>query len=114
MPERYGFPRTGIDIWVPLQVDPASANFGSHRYESIARLAPGITIESAVADAESLIARFGEVGYGPTWLADVFTGEAVVRTVEEKIVGEVRRSLWILFGTVGFVLAIAFSNVGED
>ena len=113
MPDGYDFPAPGVDIWLPRQLNPASENFGRHHISAIARLAPGTTIEAAVADAESLIRRFDEVGYGPNWFTGVFTGEASVLTLQDQIVGDTRRPLLILLGTMGFVLLIACSNVAN-
>ena len=113
MPDGYNFPTPEIDVWIPRQLDPESENFDSHVIRGIARLAPGVTIAEAVADSERLIARYDEVGYGPTWFTDIFTGTAVVRTLQDGLVSDVRRPLWILLGTMGFVLLIACSNVGN-
>ncbi len=113
MPPRYDFPTVETDAWIPRQLNPASENFGGHHLTGIARLAPGVTIEAAVADAESLIARFEEVGYGPQWFEGVFSGQAVVKTWKDQIVGESRQPLLILLGTVAFVLLIACSNVAN-
>ncbi len=113
MPPDYDFPSPEIDVWIPYQLDPASENFGGHHISGLARLAPGATLAAAEADAESLIARFDEVGYGPTWFTGVFSGEAVVRTLSDELVGDTRRPLFILLGTVGFVLLIACSNVAN-
>jgi len=72
-----------------------------------------MTIAGAVSDAEGLIGRFGEIGYGPEWFTAIFSGKAVVRTLKDGIVGDSRRPLWIIFGTVTFVLLIACSNVAN-
>ncbi len=113
MPSGYDFPTPSTDVWVPDQLDPASPNFGGHHIRGIARLAPGKTVAGALKDAEGLIARFGEVGYGPSWFTGVFTGKASVKTLKDSIVGDSRRPLWILFGTVACVLLIACSNVAN-
>jgi putative ABC transport system permease protein len=113
MPAGYDYPTPEVDVWVLYQLDPASENFGGHHIGGIARLAPGATIESATTDAESLIARFDEVGYGPTWFEGIFSGEAEVSTLKEELVGDARRPLLILLGTMGFVLLIACSNVAN-
>ncbi len=63
MPNGFNFPSPDIDMWIPRRLNPESANFGGHSIYGIARLAPGVTVEAAVADAESLIARFVEAGY---------------------------------------------------
>jgi len=113
MPDGYDFPTRETDLWVPRQLDPASENFGGHHIYGIARLSPGMTIEAATGDAESLIARFDEVGYGPQWFEGVFSGEANVQTWKERLVGDARQPLLILLGTVGFVLLIACSNLAN-
>ena len=110
MPEDFGFPDPRVDVWVPLQLDPASRD-GRPSIHGIARLAPGATVESAAADAESLIARFDEIGFGGWRIT--FTGEASVRTLRDDLVGDVRRPLLILLATMGFVLLIACSNVAN-
>ena len=113
MPPDYDFPTTQTDVWAPDRLNPASENFGGHHLTGIARLAPDATLESAEQDAESLIARFDEVGYGPQWFVGIFSGEAVVRTLKEEIIGDSREPLLILLGTVAFVLLIACSNVAN-
>ena len=44
---------------------------------------------------------------------DIFDRGAIVRPLRDEIVGDVRQRLLIVFGTVGFVLLIACSNVAN-
>jgi putative ABC transport system permease protein len=113
MPAGYDFPTTEADVWIPLQLDPASQNFGGHNLRAIARLAPGVTIAAATEDARRLIARFDEAGYDASWFERIFDRGAIVRPLRDEIVGDVRQRLLIVFGTVGFVLLIACSNVAN-
>jgi putative ABC transport system permease protein len=113
MPEGFDFPSPEIDVWIPRGLDPESENFGGHSISGIARLNDDVTIPSAVEDAESLIDRFGEAGYGPTWFQGVFSGDAFVRTIREEIVGDIEQPLLILLGAMAFVLLIACSNVAN-
>ena len=113
MPAYYDFPRPGVDLWVPFRLDPASRNFASHRLAAIARLAPGVTLESARADARSLVGRFGEAGYNASWFGGIFDGGAVVRPWRDFVAGDVREPLLVVLGTVAFVLLIACSNVAN-
>ena len=113
MPPDFEFPSNEVDLWIPLQMDPESQNFGGHGIPIIARLSEGATVASATTDAESLIQRFEEAGYGPEWLSNVFTGRADVRTLKEELVGDSRRPLLIVLGTLAFVLLIACANVAN-
>ena len=113
MPDRFTFPGPGIDVWIPYQLNPGSRNTARPSISAIARLKSGVTIQSATDDAERLIASLAEIGYQPYWTEGVFTGKAHVRTVKDDIVGNARRPLLILLGTVAFVLLIACSNVAN-
>lgn len=113
MPPTFDFPEPDVDVWVPYRLDRASENFGGHHIVGLARLSQGATLASAEADAEALIARFDEAGYGPQWFTGVFDGGARIWTLEEEVVGDARQPLWILFGSVVFVLLIACSNVAN-
>jgi predicted permease len=113
MPASYDFPAPEVDVWIPFQLPPTSTTFSAHFISAIARLAPGVTVDAAIDDARSLVARFGEVGYGPTWFDDFFDGGAVVRPLREQLVGASSRPLLIVLGTVGLVLLIACSNVAN-
>src|SRR4029450_1690261 len=113
MPAGYAFPAPDTAAWMPFQLDPASTNFGGHFITAIARLRPEITPDAATEDARGLIARFGEVGYGPGWFKNVFDGGAIVRPLREEIVGAGRGARVILCGTVGFVRLIACANVAN-
>ena len=116
MPARYNFMPFGgfapdIHLWVPLQLDPASRSFGDVYIHAIGRLAPGVTIEAASDDVRSLVARFDEAGYPPSW-SERFDG-AVVRPLRDHVVGSTRQPLLIVLGTVACVLLIACSNVAN-
>ena len=113
MPEGYDFPSPDVDVWLPYRLNPASENFGGHHISGIARLRSGTTVEAATADAEHLVSRFSEAGYGPQWMSNVFTGRAYVKSWKEQLVGDARQPLLILLGTVGFVLLIACSNIAN-
>jgi predicted permease len=113
MPAGFDFPTPQVDAWTPLQLDPASQQHGAHYLSAIARLRPDVTIEAAVGDARSLVARFGEAGYDASWFEGFFDGGAIVRPLREEIVGDAREPLLVVLGTVGFVLLIACSNVAN-
>ena len=76
MPADYNFPNAESDVWIPYQLDPASHTPGS-TMAVIARLAPGVTKEAAIAESESLI---------PDWLLrGGVTGEVTLPTLRDQI-----------------------------
>jgi len=74
----------------------------------VGRLKPGISIEQAQADmsvvATNLANAYPESNRG--------VGIKVI-ALEEDVIGDARRVLWMLFGAVGFVLLIACANVAS-
>lgn len=92
---------------------PVAEEIGdTHRDErhlrSIARLKPGVTLAQAQSQLK-LIARRIEQQY-----PDTDTGVSTnIVPITEDTVGGIRRSLWILFGAVTFVLLIACANISN-
>jgi putative ABC transport system permease protein len=115
MPPDFGYPTREMQFYVPLAIDEAQAPIANFSAGGIARLAPGATPESLQRELTGLIGRLAEFypGNGQvTFLASV--GLAVeVQDLKESIVGDVTRTLWILLGTVAFVLLIACANVAN-
>lgn len=104
-----GFDNHNDQLWVPIAF-PAeeAAQRGNHFLEVIARLKPGITLQQARAEMDTIAARL-EKQY-PSY--NLRRG-AVVVPLHEQIVGEIRPALLILLGAVGFVLLIACANVAN-
>src|SRR5205807_2418460 len=74
----------------------------------VARLKPGATMAQAQADMDNIAANL-EKQY-----PDSNAGDRVrIRPMLEVFVGDVRSTLWVLFGAVGFVLLIACANVAN-
>lgn len=111
----FGFPDQETDLWTTLELDPAEPNAGSFSYPGIARLRPGVTDEAARIEMEGLVARLPEL-YGDEFPQEIFEQAQfgpVVTPLKEVVVGDVRAALWVLMGTVGFVLLIACANVAN-
>ena len=102
------FPATA-ELWVPMPfAEPGMKQRKAHFLRPIGRLKPGVTIAQAQADTDA-IARRLEEQYPAT-----NTGKSLrLVTLQEQLVGNIRPTLWILFGAVGFVLLIACANVAN-
>jgi len=99
--------RMQFDIWIPLAL-PGTPSRGSHPLRVLARLKPGVTVESAQTDASGVAANLARA-YPED---DKDRGIAVV-PLHEQVTGDVRSALITLSGAVGFVLLIACANVAN-
>jgi len=97
-----------VDVWLPY-VLPAEAREPRGRYLSVvARLKPGVSIETAQAQMNALAASLA------TELPAFDTGwGAKVVPLRNELSGEVRPALLVLSGAVAFVLLIACANVAN-
>ncbi len=104
------------DVWLPLRLNPAGPFWNAHtQFRTIARLKKGVTLDQAQAEFVSLNARLPEA------VPNAYTREGMrasgfatrVYPLKTYVVGEVSKTLWILFGAVGVVLIIAYANVAN-
>ncbi|MGH7577367.1 MAG: ABC transporter permease, partial [Longimicrobiales bacterium] len=103
----------GVQLWRANRREPVNAS-GRWRgaYESgmrtIARLAAGVSLERASAELEAHASRLREE-YPETNHDKTLRFEPL----EDFMVGDVRRPLWIVLGAVSVVLLIACANVAN-
>jgi putative ABC transport system permease protein len=107
MPATFVPIRENTEAWTPVHVsNPSAANFrGVHFLRTIGRLAPGVTIEQARTEMKVIDANLAA-----QYPADNKNRISVLVPLQERIVGETRWSLYILFAAVSFVLLIACAN----
>ncbi len=98
----------GIDVWVPLAVDPVLTERGHHWLSAVARLKPGVSPADAQADMTA-IARRLEQDY-PQSNAN---HGVLVMPLQGALVEDIAPPLFVLMGAVGFVLLIASANVAN-
>ncbi|MGD8360986.1 MAG: ABC transporter permease [Gemmatimonadota bacterium] len=115
MPSGFGYPDGGAGAWIPYEVDPAQAPLAAFGAGGIGRIADGSSLEGVRAELQGLISRLDQLfpdSGAPAFLAEVGL-TARIRPLKEALVGDVSTTLWILLGTVGFVLLIACANVAN-
>lgn len=119
MPERFRFPNPRIDIWQPLQLDPHAAFSGGFNYNSIARLAPGASIAAAAREFTNVLPRVTEVSpsMAPSVPMKMVLDQAkpVIRLVplRDDVVGDSRRTLWMVAAVALLVLLVTCANVAN-
>lgn len=113
MPHGFAFPSEDSEIFTALYVDPEGA-FGTFGVRTVSRLAPGISVEAAQARSRDLLSRMPD--FFPELGAEFLEAAAFavsVETLRDRIVVDVKSTLWIIMGTVAFVLLIACANVAN-
>jgi putative ABC transport system permease protein len=96
-------------VWVPLAFSSEeAAERGNHFLEVIARMKPGVTLQKAQAEMETIAARLAQEY--PRYNTRI---GAVVNPLHEEIVGNMKPALLMLLGAVAFVLLIACANVAN-
>jgi putative ABC transport system permease protein len=100
--------RSRVDIWQPLQGDPAVLVRFTHPLLVLGRLAPGASVASAQAELTAIMADL-ERQYAQS---NANRG-AFVEAMPDVIFSSVRGPLWVLLAAVGFVLLIACVNVAN-
>ena len=108
MPRGFSFPKIKSEVWTPLPL-ARTDEWKSGRYLTVvARLKPGVSLAQAQQD----MYRVGDFtsqarpDFNKNWSANV------VPMLEDATRG-VRRPLWVLLASVGFLLLIACANVAN-
>jgi putative ABC transport system permease protein len=107
MPPGFDFPK-GCGVWVPTSTlgERGFHDRVSHPYHVLGRLRPGTNLSQARAQIDAIQARLAEA-YPKTdagW-------NVRTQPLLDEIIGNVKTSLMVLLGAVGFILLIACSNV---
>jgi len=110
----FKFPSDGTMLWISGEIRAEGLVPGRFGTELVGRVRPGTTpaalANELTALSKALPRRFGgSANYAKT----IEQHRAVVRTLEQELLGSVARPLWVLLGAVGIVLLIACANVAN-
>lgn len=98
MPSDFHFPTPEAAFWVPMTL--AAGGTRGMVLPAVARLAPGVTAAAVVTEGQRV---FDEAGSREMTLS--------ARTLQDQLVGNVQRVLWVLMGAVTLVCIIATANI---
>jgi predicted permease len=112
MPPGFDIADAQVDVWVPAAIPDQPTNRSSHSLHVVARLAPGVTLESARSDVARQLAVWDELNPGEHVPSEP-NHPIVLNGLQRALVGNVRPALLILLGAVGLVLLIACANVAN-
>jgi predicted permease len=101
-------PMDKVDLFLPLALGAdAAQRRGDENYNIVVRLKPGVSVQQAQADID-IIAN----GIRIKDKRDASYGMDVIG-LQKQVVGDVRRALLVLLGSVSLVLLIACANVAN-
>jgi putative ABC transport system permease protein len=101
-------PMDKVDIYLPLPLAAdAEQRRGDENYNILARLRPGVSLQQAQADVNIIASHIRQKDK-----RDATFGMDVVG-LQQQVVGDVRRPLLVLLGSVALVLLIACANVAN-
>jgi putative ABC transport system permease protein len=112
MPATFEFPERGIELWLPITLDPAdTGSRSSHYLQAIGRLAPGVSVAQARAELDSFMASSVETHKKHPLHPK--NHPMIVGALHEDVVADSRPKMMLLLGAVGFVLLIACANIAS-
>ena len=109
LPSGFSVLHANVDIWTPLALNPDDAHASVLRYlEVVARLGPGVSIERARMELETLAARLemDNPALNKGWRPEIVP-------LREELAGRFRPALLTLLAAVGFLLLMACANIAN-
>ena len=107
LPAGFQFPDK-TEVWAPAPFTPTNLNRTAYNYRTVAKLKPGVTLDAAKANLDTIAARL-EAAYPDSNRDKAF----LAIPLRDQLVGPVRTTLYLLMGAVALVLLIACTNVAD-
>ena len=102
MPPHFGF--LGPDVYLPLKL----SNSASEQYGTFVKLRPGVTQEAAAAELQPYFREFAK--QTPDHYPKEYK-KIAIENLSYWVLHTISKTLYLLFGAVGLLLAIGCSNV---
>ena len=112
MPAWFEFPDPASQLWIPVRHERDEYQmtaFSNHMFQVIGRLRPGVSEAQARADLSLISLRIHNANLSDPF---IFRG-ASTRPLIEALVGNMKRTLYVLLGATTCVLLIACLNVAN-
>lgn len=106
-------PDAQVDVLRTLGLDPAARPTNTHWLRVVGRIRADATLEAARADLARLTSAFIETlptAYSATFVRDTGFRTRVI-PLKERVLGDIGRTIWILFASAGLLLLIAVANI---
>ena len=111
----FEFPNAETMLWMSSDIRVEGIEPGRFGFNGIVgRMKPGVTAEQVARELTALSKQLPErFGGSANYAKIIAQHRAIVRPLEEQLVGRVAGALWVLLGAVGVVLLIACANVAN-
>src|ERR1019366_6279628 len=107
LPPAFAVMESGVDVFIPLGLDPADAHTVHNRFlRVIARRRGSLDQVRAELDRVGAQLEWAQPTLNTGWRPEVCE-------LREELVGDVRRALWVLMAAVGCLLLMACVNVAN-
>ena len=119
MPPGFDVMDNRTEIWLPIGVHPQIRRIrGNHILQVIGRLKEGVTAQAAEAELSAFLENWGERagvdGHVPTARPSRPQDHTLrLQPVQDALVGDARRAIWVLQAAAGLVLMIACANLAS-
>lgn len=115
MGPQFRFPSDDTMLWIPGTVEARDIDKpGDFGEGLVARMAPGATREGVARELTTLALRLPErFGGSPSYARTIEKHQAIVRPLDQQLLGAAARPLWILLAAAAIVLLIACANVAN-
>jgi putative ABC transport system permease protein len=108
LPPQQIFDRMDNELWTPLAIPPDRMRRTTQYFIARAKLKPGVTLQQAQAEMQRLSESVAQADKA------MQDHRATLQPLRESIVAtDLRGTLWLLLGAVGFILLIASVNVAN-
>jgi putative ABC transport system permease protein len=117
MPQDFRSLNPNAEVILPQRFDRNKIFLGNFSYQGVARLKPGVTLQQANADITRMLQVWLESwptppGFDRALFLNARLGPNL-QLLKQDVVGDIGKVLWVLMGTIGFVLLIACANVAN-
>jgi putative ABC transport system permease protein len=117
LPASFRFPNAQPALLTLFRFNPKDAFVGQFGFPTLAKLKPGVTIEQASTDVARMLKLLPEryrmaPGMSRKMIEEARMGPNL-RPLQEEVIGDIAKVLWVLMATIGIVLFIACANVAN-
>jgi predicted permease len=111
VPPAMNFPM-GAELWVPAELTSKSVSRSSHNWRVVGRLEAGLTPSSAALELDPMTVRLVASSTREEEQRYLATG-TIITPLQDVIVGDTKRPLFLLMGAAAFVLLVACTNLAS-